>query len=69
MKNIDKRIEELEKRKNPTDILVLWGDYDNPDICRVDDEVFTWDAAKQRFGDDYVLMCVRYVEGDKYEND
>jgi len=68
VKTIDKRIEELEKRKNPTDILVLWGDYDNPDICRLGDDVFTWAEAEQRFGKDYVLICVKYAEGD-YEND
>jgi len=61
MKTINKRLKKLEERK-PTDFLVLWGDRDNPDICRVDGEIFTWSEAEQRFGNDYVLMCVRYVD-------
>mgnify|MGYP001316076269 CR=1 FL=1 len=62
MQTINKRLEKLEEARKPTDFIVLWGDRDTPDICRVDGEVFTWSEARRRFGEDYILMCVRYVE-------
>jgi hypothetical protein len=43
----------------------LWGDRDNPDICRVKDdagEALEWDDAIERFSSDYYVICVRYVD-------
>jgi hypothetical protein len=68
MKTINKRLEALEEQTKPKDFLVLWGDRRNPDICRVDGEVYSWPEAKQKFGEDYFLICVNYVER-KHEND
>jgi len=62
MPTTNRRLEKLEERKPQMGYLVLWGDADNPDICRVDGEVFTWSEAKRRFGNDYVLMCVRHID-------
>jgi hypothetical protein len=64
MKTINKRVEDLENRGGPKPFLVLWGDRDNPDICRVDDdaEALEWDDAVERFSSDYYVICVRYVD-------
>lgn len=62
MKTINKRVEELENRGGPMPFLVLWGDRDNPDICRVDGEALEWDDAIERFGSDNYVICVHYVD-------
>ena len=70
MKTIKKRIETLEERNGPKPFLVLWGDWDNPDICHVEVEngdPLPWASAKERFGQTHNLICVQYVE--KWRND
>jgi len=65
MKTINKRVEELENRGGAMPILVLWGDLDNPDICRVGDdngEIMAWAEAKKAHENTHTIICVRYVE-------
>ena len=51
MKTINKRVEDLETGVGPKPIMILWGDMDDSNICRVDDvgEALLWDAAIERF--------------------
>ena len=63
---INRRIEDLEKPGSDNPVLVLWGDWDNPDICRaggmLSEETLPWDEAIERYQENYILMCVRYVD-------
>jgi len=63
MKTINKRVEALENGVGSKPILVLWEDYENPDICRdKDGEAFSWAEAEARYESEYTLICVRYVD-------
>jgi hypothetical protein len=65
MKTIKTRVEDLEKRHETKPILVLWGDWNDETVCRAGDtqgEPMPWEDAKERFGNDYFLICVKYVE-------
>ena len=70
MKTINKRVEELENGHGPKPVLILWGDWDNPDICRAAKvgEAMQWDAAIERFSSDHMVICVRYVDDWRKEN-
>ena len=66
MKTIKTRIEELENGVGPKPILVLWGDTQNPYICRVGNDenadVMLFAEAEERFGHTHQLIAVRYVD-------
>lgn len=65
MKTVKKRIEELENGVGPKPILILWGDEENPYICRVGDEageVMLWAEAEEKFSQTNQLIAVRYVD-------
>ena len=71
MKTINKRLEDLEIGQTEKPILVLWGDWDNPDICRIggmrSEETLLWSEAIERYQDDYVLFCVNWGDGRNNE--
>jgi hypothetical protein len=48
----------------PKPILILWGDAENPDVCRVGDDgvVLQWAEAEAQFGDEFTLICVQFVD-------
>lgn len=66
MKTINKRVEELETRHENKPILVLWGDWDNSEMCHVGgmlaDETMPWEDAIERFEEKNTLICVNYVD-------
>lgn len=61
MKTIKTRVEALERTKENKPILVLWGDLKDENICWVRKNSFTWAEAEERFGNDYFLIRVQYV--------
>jgi hypothetical protein len=63
MKTPKKRIEDLEDGQSPKPILILWGDWKDPDVCRVGDvdPPLPWDEAEKRFGSENTLIRVKYV--------
>jgi len=62
MKTIKSRIEDLEKRHENKPIMVLWGDWNDENLCRVGEDVFTWAEAKKRFENEHYLIFVQYVD-------
>lgn len=64
MKTINKRVEDLEENNATKPILVLWGDWNDADICRVGDDgpVLAWEEAEERFGENNILIRVKYVD-------
>jgi len=71
MKTIKNRIETLEERNGSKPILVLWGDWEDENICHIGgmraDETLPWPEAEERFGKTHDLICVHYVE--EWRND
>jgi len=71
MKTNKKRVEDLENGQSPLKpILILWGDWENKNICRVDESgpALAWDEAEKRFGSENILIRVKYVDDWKNEN-
>jgi hypothetical protein len=63
MKTNKKRVEDLESGVGPKPILILWGDWKEPEKCRVGDNgpALAWDEAEKRFGSENTLIRVKYV--------
>lgn len=70
--DLERRITKLENAAHGLPMMVLWGDWDNPELFYTDSdregEAITWQAAEAKYGQDYQIIKVTYTK-DKGRHD
>ena len=61
MNSINKRIEELEKRKKDLPVLIVWECFNKPGYWNVDGEDITWEEVETRYSNREIVRVV-YVD-------
>lgn len=65
-KSIKSRINDLENKTPELPIMVLWGDWDDPDLFYTDSDrqgdPITWEAAEAKYSRDYQIIKVVYTQ-------